>query len=385
MQNNLKTRTDTYYKLNTHFAYLATEKLNSLLEGEQDGHGWGTNHTIKVGKVKVFVKKIPITELEYNHMFSTKNLYDLPTYYNYGVGSAGFGVFRELLMHIKTTNWVLQGAIENFPLMYHYRILPRFGKKADLDMEWYNKYTKYWNSNENIGKYIVDRTNARYEVALFLEYIPYPFSKWFRKNIDRLDAFVNEIPDTLTFLRRNEIIHFDVHFNNILTDGNRPYLTDFGLVLDRRFDLSETERAFFRKNTHYDYGEYLLCLGEHFLSVYRDLAETKKKKIMQRYGLTDDTPYPESFIILLENISEIHANGFMKLVESYVEAVVEYRAIIILMAEFFSDMQRNDRKDTKYSHAKLKRLLAATEILQRKMPEPTQAVSDINSDSLGTC
>ena len=366
MKNNLKTRMDTYYNLNTRFAYLNDEQLNSLFKSERNTRGWGENHIIKLGKSKVFIKRIPITDLEYNHKFSTKNLYDLPTYYNYGVGSAGFGVFRELLMHIRTTNWVLQGEIENFPLMYHYRILPRSGEKMDLDMDWYNRYVKYWNGNEGIGRYIADRTNATYEVALFLEYIPYQFSKWFRKNIDRLDSFVNEIPDTLTFLRKNGIIHFDVHFNNILTDGNRPYLTDFGLVLDRRFDLNETERAFFRKNTHYDYGEYLLCLGEHLLSMYRDLAETKKKKIMQRYGLTDDTQYPESFIILLENISEIYAAGFMKLDESYVEVVVEYRAIIILMAEFFAEMQRNDRKDTKYSHAKLKRLLEATEIFQTK-------------------
>ena len=89
---------------------------------------------------------------------------------------------------------------------------------------------------------------------------------------------------------------------------------------------------------------------------------------MQRYGLTDDTQYPESFTILLKNIGEIHAERLMKLDESYVEVGIEYRAIIILMAEFFADMQRNGRKDTKYSHAKLKRLLAATEILQAKTP-----------------
>ena len=363
MKNDLKTRIDAYCKLSTHFAYLDDEQLNSLFDSERNTRSWGENHIIKVGKSKVFVKKIPLTELESNHMFSTKNLYDLPTYYNYGVGSAGFGVFRELLTHIRTTNWVLQGAIENFPLMYHYRIVPRSGEKKDLDMEWYERYVRYWNSNENIGKYIVDRTNAKYEVILFLEYIPYTFSKWFEKNLNQLDAFISEIPDTITFLRKNGIIHFDVHFNNILTDGDKPYLTDFGLALDRRFDLSETEQAFFRKNTHYDYGEYLLCIGEHLPSVYQGLAKTKKKKIMQRYGLKDDTPYLESLVILLENILEIYTDGLMKLNENYVDALIKYRSIIILMAEFFEDMQRNDRKDTKYSHTKLKRSLATTEIL----------------------
>ncbi len=296
-------------------------------------------------------------------MFSTRNLYNLPTYYNYGVDSAGLGVFRELLMHIQTTNWVLQGAIENFPLMYHYRILPRSGEKTDLNLKWYNRYVKCWNSDKNIGRYIVERNNATYEMALFLEYIPYTFSEWLEKNVQHLDSFINEMLDTIAFLRKNGIIHFDVHFNNILTDENKLYLTDLGLGLDKRFDLNEAERAFFKRHTLYDYGEFLFWFGEHLLSIYQGLADTKKRKIMQKYGLTNAMPRPESFIILLENISEIHTDGLMSLDKDYVETVRKYRAIIMLMAEFFTDMEQNDRKDTKYSHAKLKRLLEATEIL----------------------
>lgn len=50
-------------------------------------------------------------------------------------------------------------------------------------------------------------------------------------------------------------------------------------------------------------------------------------------------------------------NGYVEY-WNYVEAVIKYRAIITLMAEFFSEMmQRNNRKDTKYRHTKLKRLL----------------------------
>ena len=366
MKNHLKTRVDTYYKLNTQLAYLDNKRLNSLFDSERDTQGWGENHIIKLGNSKVFVKKIPITDLEYTHQFSTKNLYDLPTYYNYGVGSAGFGVFRELLMHIRTTNWVLQEAIENFPLMYHYRIMPRSGEKVDLDREWYDKYVKYWNSNENIGTYIVERTNAIYEMALFLEYIPYTFSKWFKKNVNQSDVILRQIADTITFLRKNGVIHFDAHFNNILTDGHKPYLTDFGLGLDRRFDLSETERAFFRKNTHYDYGEVLLCFGEHLLSVYRSLGKRKKQQIMQKYKLTDEMQYPEAFMILLQNIHQIHTDGLLALDENYVHTVIKHRDVIILMAEFFANMQQNNKKDTTYSHTRLKRLLASTEILQEK-------------------
>ena len=363
MKYNLRTRIDTYCKFNTHLVYLDNEQLCSFFDGERDKRHWTENHIVKLGKSKVFVKRIPITDLEYTHIFSTKNLYDLPTYYNYGVDSAGIGVFRELLMHIRTTNWVLQGVIENFPLMYHYRILPRSGEKASLDLEWYNRYVKCWNSDENIGRYIVERANAKYEVALFLEYIPYTFSKWLGKNVERLDPFIDEMLGTITFLRENGIIHFDVHFNNILTDGNKLYLTDLGLVLDKRFDLSEAEQIFFKRHTLYDYGEFLFWFGEHLLSIYRCLADMKKKKIMEKYGLRSDMPRPESFIILLDKLSEICADGFIELDKSYVETVIKYRDIIMLMAEFFTDMERNNRKDTKYSDVKLKRLLAEAEIL----------------------
>ncbi len=363
MQNILKTRIDTYYKLNTHFIYLDNERLNSLFDDKKDTRGWGENHIIKVGKSKAFVKRIPVTDLEYKHMFSTKNLYDLPTYYNYCVGSAGFGVFRELLSHIQTTNWVLQGAIENFPLMYHYRIMPRSGGKADLDTKWYNGYVKYWNSNENIGRYMVDRTNAKYEMVLFLEYIPYTFSEWFGKNMDELPSFISEMFDTIAFLRENGIIHFDVHFGNILTDGNRPFLTDFGLVLDKRFDLGETERAFFRKHTCFDYGVFLSCFGGYILSVYQNLANTKKKKVTQKYALKDDMPYSETLSILLENINEIYTDGLMRLHKNYIETASKYRAIIVLMFEFFVDMRQNDRKDARYSYMKLKRLLEEAGLL----------------------
>ncbi len=56
-------------------------------------------------------------------------------YYHYGIGSAGFGVFRELVANIKITNWVLEGAITNFPLLYHYRVIPIVRERPNLDME----------------------------------------------------------------------------------------------------------------------------------------------------------------------------------------------------------------------------------------------------------
>jgi hypothetical protein len=41
----------------------------------------------------VFVKRVPLTDLERRHPGSTANLFDLPLFYQYGIGSAGFGAW----------------------------------------------------------------------------------------------------------------------------------------------------------------------------------------------------------------------------------------------------------------------------------------------------
>ena len=126
--NNYESRLETYFKLSSAISSISTGKINQLLEKDQFHSGWGTTHRIAIKNRKVFVKKFPLTKKEYSDPFNTSNHFNIPLFYNYGVGSAGFGAFRELCSHIKTTNWVLEGKCQNFPLMYHYRIVPRSGK-----------------------------------------------------------------------------------------------------------------------------------------------------------------------------------------------------------------------------------------------------------------
>ena len=135
MATQLQARRELYFQLSSAIAQMDNEQLRLLFTGNEAELGWGRNHTIEVGQAKVFVKRMPVTDLEYANQFSTRNLYNLPLYYNYGVGSAGFGLFRELVTHIKTTNWVLAGAIETFPLLYHYRIMPATGEHGGVNAE----------------------------------------------------------------------------------------------------------------------------------------------------------------------------------------------------------------------------------------------------------
>jgi hypothetical protein len=79
----------------------------------------GKSSLISIDDTSVFVKKVPLTDLEQlpQHFMSTANIFDLPLSYQYGVGSAGLGVWRELATHIMTTNWVITECA-NFPLAH---------------------------------------------------------------------------------------------------------------------------------------------------------------------------------------------------------------------------------------------------------------------------
>ena len=99
-ENQIELRRERYFKLSSQIAQLDNAQLRSLFdnsESNESSTGWGMNHAIVLGQFKVFVKRVPVTNIEYDNLFSTRNLYDLPTSYNYGFGSTGFGVFRQLV------------------------------------------------------------------------------------------------------------------------------------------------------------------------------------------------------------------------------------------------------------------------------------------------
>jgi len=360
MATQLQARRELYFQLSSAIAQMDNEQLRLLFTGNEAELGWGRNHTIEVGQAKVFVKRMPVTDLEYANQFSTRNLYNLPLYYNYGVGSAGFGLFRELVTHIKTTNWVLAGAIETFPLLYHYRIMPATGEHGGVNAEEHERYVSYWNSNEAISQFILDRARAPYQAVLFLEYIPTTVRDWLTDYPEKLAMIVSDLCATITFLRKNGIIHFDAHWDNILTDGVHAYLSDFGLALDRRFALSADEARFFEEHIDYDAGAFLAGLGFQLIMHYDKATDDNRHKIRQHYNLDDTITNAELLSILLDNVEEVAAKGFIPLTADYVTMVAKYREIIRLTQQFYVTMRRNPKKDTPFESEKLTRLLQET-------------------------
>lgn len=360
-------RSELYYRLNIEISSLDNENLAILLAKTQTMDGWGTNQVVDAFDTKFFVKRIPLTELEYHHLFSTRNHYDLPLHYNYPMISAGFGAFRELNLHIKTTNWVLSGEIDNFPLMYHYRIIKSDDRIVEVDEQEHNDYIASWNGSRSIDKYIKDRESAPYEIVIFLEYIPYVFDEWFTDNTEKVYDLSEKMFRIFDFLQVKGIIHFDTHFNNILTDGEELYLTDFGLALDKAFCHSEEENLFFNDHVLFDYGLFIRCMTTHLDVLYRNLPETQKKTLNDTLGINDETYFSERLAILFEYVDTLDKMYF-KLDECYTSFLNVNMEIIREFNNFFCEMGRNNKKDTVYSCEALSRKLKKRGIITLGLP-----------------
>ncbi|GAB2513243.1 hypothetical protein GCM10027167_14580 [Nocardia heshunensis] len=224
----------------------------------------GKSGLLEVAGRPVFVKRVPLTDVERRpeHVRSTANLFDLPMFQHYGVGligATGFGAWRELAVHTMTTNWVIAGEYEGFPLMYHWRVLPDSAllptELVDID-----RVVAYWEDRPEVRDRIEAVRDASASITLFLEYIPQTLHEWLNTQIEVGGAVAElacalverELAAGTAFMNGRGLLHIDAHFWNILTDGRRLYFADYGLALSSRFDLSPREAAFFARNQSYD-------------------------------------------------------------------------------------------------------------------------------------
>jgi hypothetical protein len=351
----LTSRRKAYFRINSEIAAMSDAGVRALLDAADSTPGWGKHQTLEIAGAKVFVKSVPVTRLEHANAFSTQNLYDLPLHYNYGVGSAGFGAFRELLTHVKTTNCVLDGAAPAFPMLYGFRLLPFSGERTVIEDSRRNGYVTYWGGSEAVGRYFDERLIATHELVLLLEYFPHALHPWLVEHPEGCGRALEDLRDAVSFLRGQGIVHFDAHFFNVVTDGERAYLTDFGLALDRGFELADEEQQFLADHEYYDYGEVLWSLGQVLVNMYHALPPERRGAAMEACGLAGDTPPLEVMGALVGNIEPLAE--VTSLERSFAAAVLRYRDVILLMQEFYASMHTNNRKDTPLDTAKLRRLL----------------------------
>jgi hypothetical protein len=221
----------------------------------------GRSALLEVAGTPVFVKQVPLTDPERqpDSVRSTANLFALPVFCQYGIVSPCFGAWRELAAHIMTTNWVLAGECESFPLMYHWRVLPVSVPLSEelADVE---RAVAYWGGGPQVRRRMEALEQSSASVALFLEYIPQNLHQWLGQQMqaggeaaDRACTMVErELEAVISFMNSRGFLHFDAHFENILTDGQRLFFADYGLAISSRFELSPEEVAFFRRHRTYD-------------------------------------------------------------------------------------------------------------------------------------
>lgn len=252
-------RAATYQRVSADLAALDDTEFAAIFQQGSSRSDWAPSYPVRRDGQQVFVKRVPLTDVERTNPGSTRNHHGVPICYQYGVGSFGTNSFRELAAHLATTQWVLDGAARGFPLLYHHRIMPRTGKPAWPEHE-RQRHFHHWADSVAIATRSDEQAAADFELCLVLEHVPHPIHQWLPEHPHRTSEVISQLFDCADLLRAHGFLHCDAHFGNVLTDGQQAYLTDFGLVLSSDFELTADEREFLARHEHYDHAEVIQSL-----------------------------------------------------------------------------------------------------------------------------
>jgi hypothetical protein len=290
--------------------------------------GWAAVGTARVEGTTVFVKRLPLTDVELAAASPTANHFGLPTYYSYGVGSAGFGAWRELAAN------ELVRDLDGFPTLLHHRVLERTTEPGRLP--WSDaEYVQYWNGEESVGAFRSARDAARHELWLVLEHVPEPIMTWLFAHPEDTGAILDELIVAARSLDSVGLVHFDAHLGNAVTDGKRVRLADLGLAMAASFDLSDEERAFRDRHRHYDVATILGSFGMIARAVLGPMSAAEL-----------DTRIRE----LVTDRGTLH--------EALVPCLMRFREPIVVMVDFF-DRMRQPTKSVRYEDDVIGGMLAA--------------------------
>ncbi|KJS61840.1 hypothetical protein [Streptomyces rubellomurinus] len=263
----------------TRLALLSDRRLAELVAAAAPaGSGVGGRCAeLEVDGTPVFVKRVPLTDLELHpeHVRSTANLFGLPMFYQYGLGSAGFGAWRELAVHAMTTHWVLARAYEGFPLTHHWRVLPDTPPEDFADeFGGVDGAVAHWDGSPAVRARLEAIGRSTHSLVLFLEHVPHTLGAWLYEHREAVAPdgrgtvstwAADELARGAAFMRAHGLVHFDAHLRNLLTDGRRIHFADFGLALSADFELTRDERRFLADHLGYDHHHTASHLIRHHL------------------------------------------------------------------------------------------------------------------------
>lgn len=190
-----------------------------------------------------------------------------------------------------------------------------------------DQYCQYWENSEAIRHRVKSIVDSKSHITLFLEYVPKNLDTWldeaFKKGQEASDATIKLVEKDLIltnqFMNNHGLIHFDAHFQNILTDGHLLYFSDFGLALSTQFDLDNNERNFITKHHNYDKACAAVNLLHCITTTHYSKDEWAKKI---NYIIENDDTY-----------------------SNYQRSIVKkYASIALTMDNFFQKLQKESKK-----------------------------------------
>jgi hypothetical protein len=212
----------------------------------------GSGALIHVGDATVFVKRVPLTDLERAHVGATSNLFGLPMECHYGIGSPGFGAWRELSANQLVSAEVLAGRAEGFPILHHHRVLAGAlpGKPLPEELADVDGAVAFWGGSAAVRARLEALSAATATLALCFERIPQRLVD--RMTIDDAAWVERGLLDGVAHMARAGVLHFDAHEGNWLTDGERVFFSDFGLAASDHFDNDPDECGFLERHRDHD-------------------------------------------------------------------------------------------------------------------------------------
>jgi len=270
--------------------------LAAIIEPVRSVSIGGASGRINVGGVPVFVKRIPLTRRELAHPHSTANLFGMPLHYQYGIGSPGFGAWREL-----AANQIVSTRPGPFPRLYHWRVLPG---RPPVEGAPTAAQPAAHPSDPAVSQRLEELAEAPASLVLFLEYVRYPLLDWL--NTDRVghaSTLERQLAGIVRALRKHQLLHMDGHFGNMRSDGRRIYLTDFGLATSPLFDLSEAEHEFAARHATHDADYAAMSLVNWLVTRVRKVplrpagAPVERNEYVRRCATGDIPPGPATAIL----------------------------------------------------------------------------------------
>lgn len=171
---------------------------------------------------------------------------------------------------------MLSGAHPDFPLMYHWRVLPDSPPQGFVDeFGGIDGAVAHWEGHPAVRARLEAIGRSAASLVLFLEHVPHTLGAWLAERREaaarggeappfaRLDEALARGAE---FMSARGFVHFDAHFRNVLTDGRSVRFADFGLALSTAFELSAEEAAFLAGHLAYDRHYVAGHLLRHHLS-----------------------------------------------------------------------------------------------------------------------